>query len=540
MMRFPLTLVHMLERMGRIFPETEVASRRPDRSIARCRYGDVYRRARALAAALTGAGLQRGDRVATLMWNHAVHLECYFGVPTAGGVLHTLNLRLDPRDIAYIANHARDRFLIVDAALLPLLDEFRDDAPFERVFVVGDGGDQPAGSDEDYERFVAGAPDGFDYPEIGENEAAGICYSSGTTGRPKGVAYSHRTLALHSLGACMPDSLGFSMRDVVCPVVPMFHVNAWGIPFAAALAGAKQVFPGPHLDGESLLDLFAEEQVTMSAGVPTLWFNLVEAWRRHPGRWRLHPDLRVHVGGAPCPVSLMRDFDDMGIHLIHAWGMTETTPIGSVCMIKPSLDDLPEDRRYALRTRAGLPVAFVEARVIGDDGEAPWDDETMGELQVRGPWIAASYIDQPDSGDRWTEDGWFRTGDVATIDAAGYIKICDRTKDLVKSGGEWISSVDLENAIMGHAAVKEAAVIAVAHPKWQERPLAAVVLEDGETLTAEALRAYLAPRFVRWWLPDAVVFVDAIPRTSTGKFKKAALRERFADWRWDEPTEPGA
>lgn len=534
MMAFPLSLVHILERAGHIFPDVEIVSRMPDRSLHRETYADLYRRARALAAGLRAAGLRRGDRVATLCWNHFAHLESYFGVPCAGGILHTLNLRLDPRDIAYIANHAGDRFLIVDDILVPLLEQILDETPFERIFVVPLSGAPIPGRFESYEDLLAGADcSAFAYPAIGEEEAAGLCYTSGTTGRPKGVAYSHRALSLHSLAIGLPDIFGFSMHDTVGPVVPMFHVNAWGIPFAATLNGCKQVFAGPHLDGESVLDLFSREQVTVSAGVPTIWFNVQETYFTDPRRWSLSPKLRVHVGGAPCPQSLLKAFDRMGVHLIHAWGMTETTPVGTVCTVKPGADLTDAAQRLALRARAGLPVPFVEARVANEDGIAPWDDKTMGELQVRGPWIAASYFNQPDAGDRWTDDGWFRTGDVSTINAAGYVKICDRTKDLVKSGGEWISSVDLENAIMGHPAVKEAAVIAVAHPKWQERPLACVVLNEDQDVSAEALKAYLAPKFVKWWLPDGYVFVDEIPRTSTGKFKKSALRDKFKDWSWE-------
>ena len=533
MMDYPLTLNTLLERAGKFFGKIEVVSLRPDKSLHRYTYADFYRRARALAAALQHAGLQRGDRVATLMWNHWAHLETYFGVPAAGGVVHTLNLRLHQNDLSFIVQDAGDRFLIVDDVLLPLYEKFRDRVNFERVFVVPfEGPCVPAGY-ENYEDLLARAPERFEYPQLDENEAAAMCYTSGTTGKPKGVVYSHRAIVLHSLGTGMASAFGTTQRDVLLPVVPMFHVNAWGLPYTCVMLGVKQVFAGPHFDAESLLDLFERERVTFSAGVPTIWMNLLDALEKEPLRWKLVPDLRMIVGGAAAPEAMIRRFDALGIQVIHSWGMTEMTPAGTMARLKSYMEEWPEEQRYAVRARQGLPCPFVEIRAMNEAGEVPWDTHTMGELHVRGPWIAASYHNLPDERDRWTNDGWFRTGDIVTIDPEGYIKIVDRAKDLIKSGGEWISSVDLENALMGHPAVKEAAVISVPHPKWQERPLAAVVLRDGAAPAVEELRAFLANKFSKWQLPDAIVFVPEIPRTSTGKFRKSALRRQFANWKWD-------
>jgi len=531
MMRVPLTLPHFLERAARLFGKVEIVSRMPDRSLYRYTYADFYRRARRLAEALQRAGLRPGDRVATLMWNHHAHLEAYFGIPCAGGVLHTLNLRLHPSDIAYIAQHAQDRFLLVDDVLLPLWEQLRSQVSFERVFVVPlSGRPLPAGC-ESYEDLLASATGSWEYPPLDEDAPVGMCYTSGTTGRPKGVVYCHRSLVLHTLAAALPDALGLSQRDVVCPVVPMFHVNAWGIPFAATLLGCKQVFPGPHLDPASLLDLFEAEGVTLTAGVPTIWLGVLDALRREPGRWKLTLRTMV-VGGSAAPEAMIRAYDQLGLHVLHAWGMTEMSPLGTVSRLKSTLQELPEDQQYAYRAKQGLPAPLVEIRAVSDQGEVPWDGQTMGELQVRGPWIAGSYYGGEDA-DKWTPDGWFRTGDVVTIDPEGYVKIVDRTKDLIKSGGEWISSVDLENALMGHPAVKEAAVVAVPHPKWGERPLAVVVLREGQRATPEELREFLAPRFAKWWLPDAFVFAEEIPKTSAGKFQKAKLREQYRNWSWE-------
>jgi len=532
MMDYPLTLTHILERAGRLYPKVEIVSRKPDRSLHRQSYSDFYRRARALAEALLGLGLRRGDRVATLMWNHYVHMEAYFGVPAAGGIVHTLNLRLAAADLAFIANHAGDRFLIVDDVLLPLYEKFRNEVNFERVIVVPWSGEPVTNGFLDYEALLGAAKGELAYPSLDEREGAAMCYTSGTTGKPKGVLYSHRALVLHSFASLLADCLGLTERDVALPVVSMFHVNAWGIPFAAPMVGAKLVLPGPFLDPQSLLDLAEGEQVTAAAGVPTVWMGIADALEKCPGRWRLAPGIRAAVGGTAPPEALIRRLDRQGVRVVHAWGMTETTPIATVCNLMPRMDNWDDGARYGVRSRQGRPVPFVELRAVNLEGEVPWDDKTPGELHIRGPWIASSYYDSPDEQGKWTDDGWLRTGDIATIDSNGYIRICDRAKDLIKSGGEWISSVDLENALMAHPAVAEAAVIAVPHAKWQERPLAVIVLRDGVAPTSEELRSLLAVKFAKWQLPDGFVFVPEIPHTSTGKMLKAKLREQFKNWRW--------
>jgi len=527
MMDFPLTLEHVAARAERLFADRAVVSRRPDRTLARTRYADLFERARRLARGLAAAGLARGGRVATLMWNHAAHLEAYFGIPLAGGVLHTLNLRLSPDDLAYIVGHAGDRFLIVDDVLLPLWEKVRDRVQIERVFVVShSSAPLPAGF-EPYELLLESAPVGQPLPRLAETDAAGMCYTSGTTGRPKGVVYSHRSIVLHSFATGLRDYLGLSNRDVLCPVVPMFHVNAWGLPFTAALVGCAIAFPGPHLDGTSLLDLFEAEGVTVSAGVPTIWHGIVAELDRAPGTRRLAPGLRMVVGGSAAPESLIRAFDRHGIEVVHGWGMTETSPVGAIFFLKAGAEPSTDDERYRLRAKQGVPLPFYEVRAMTPKGEAPWDDATMGELEVRGPWVAAAYHDPPDGEAKWTDDGWLRTGDVVTLDPHGYIRIVDRIKDLVKSGGEWISSVDLENALTAHPDVQEAAVIAVPHPHWGERPFAVVVLKPGCAAGKAELDAFLTPRFAKFWLPDGYAFVDAIPRSSTDKMMKSVLRERF-------------
>jgi fatty-acyl-CoA synthase len=539
MMDFPLTLPTLLERSGSLFGRVEIASRRPDRSIVRTSYGDFYCRARRLASALTKLGLQPGDRVASMMWNHAGHLEAFFGVPCAGGILHTLNLRLHPHEIAGIAKHAADRFLLVDDVLLPVYESFRQSAPFERVIVVPyGGGDIPEGL-LDYERLLAEANGDFQYPKMDENDGAAMCFTSGTTGFSKGVIYSHRALILHSFASAMADAFGVSHHDTVLPVAPMFHANAWGLPYTCVMTGARLILPGPHVDAESVLDLLEQERVTLACGVPTVWLGVLYALEKNPGRWKFPSRVRIACGGTAPPMRLMRALDKHGLHIMHLWGMTETTPIATIGKLKAHMRDWTEDDQYEVRSKQGWPMPFVELRVMrpnGADGksiEAPRDGETPGELEVRGPWVASSYYNAPEEAHRWTDDGWFKTGDVATMDAEGFIKIVDRAKDLVKSGGEWISSVDLENTLMGHPAVKEAAVVGVPHPKWQERPLAAVVLKEGASATPEDLRAHLAKSFAKWQLPDAFVFVAEIPRTSVGKFKKTALREQFANWKWE-------
>jgi len=532
MMDYPLTLNHILERAGRHFPGVEIVSRLPDRSLHKHTYADFYRRARALAEVLLGLGLRRGDRVATLMWNHYVHMEAYFGTPAGGGIVHTLNLRLSPSDLAFVANHAGGRFLIVDDVLLPVYEKFRAEANFERVVVVPLTGRPVAEGYLDYEALLREAKGNLTYPSLDEREGAAMCYTSGTTGRPKGVLYSHRALVLHSFAILLADCFALTERDVVLPVVPMFHANAWGIPFAAPMVGAKLVLPGPFLDPESLLDLAESAQVTFAAGVTTVWMGIADALEKCPGRWRLVPGMRVGVGGSAAPEALIRRLDRQGLRPINAFGMTESTPVATWCNLMPQMDNWDDGARYGARSRQGRALPFVDLCVAGERGEVPWDGKTPGEIHLRGPWIASSYYDSPDAQGKWTDDGWLRTGDIATIDSHGYIRICDRAKDLIKSGGEWISSVDLENALMAHPGVSEAAVIAVPHTKWQERPLAVIVPSEGTAATQEELRSLLAARFAEWQLPDAFVFVPEIPHTSTGKMLKAKLREQFKNWRW--------
>jgi fatty-acyl-CoA synthase len=531
-MDFPLTLTPILERAGKYFPRVEILSREPDGSIARSNYGEFYRRARSVAAALTGLGLRQGDRVASMMWNHAQHLESFFAVPCAGGILHTLNIRLQPQEIAGIVNHARDRFLIIDDVLLPLLEQFRTAVDFERVIVVRHGAAPLASGFLNYEELAGNDSTGFRYPVIDENDGAAMSFTSGTTGSPKGVVYSHRALVLHSFACGLKDICNIGYDDTVLPIVPMFHVNAWGLPFTAAMLGARQVLPGPHLDAVSLLDLMTSENVTLAGGVPTVWIAIAEELEKHPGRWKFTHPVLAGVGGSAPPLELFRRLDRYGIVVRHLWGMTESSPLGIAGGLKPHMREWSEDRQYEVRAKQGMPAPFVEMRLMRPEGEASRDGATSGEIEMRGPWVASSYYDDPAQSDRWSEDGWFRTGDVATMDADGYVKIVDRAKDLVKSGGEWISSVELENALMGHPSVREACVIGIAHPKWLERPLAAIVLRDGAQATPNELRSFLAKSFRKWQLPDAFVFIDSIPRTSVGKFKKSALRERYANWKW--------
>lgn len=534
MMDFPLVLPVLLERAGKLFKNVEILSRRPERSVDRSTYRNFHRRACQLALAMTKLGMRRGDRVASLMWNQPAHLEAFFGIPCAGGIVHTLNPRLHPHEIAAIANHAEDRFLIVDDKFLPLLEQIRKAVHFERVIVVAYG---PACLPEgylNYEQLLREATGEFHYPELDENEGASMCFTSGTTGNSKGVVYSHRALVLHSFGMCLTDSCGLSQHDTVMPMSPMFHANAWGLPFAAVMAGAKLLLPGPNLEPRELLDWMVEERVTFAAGVPTICLGMLEALETEPDRerWKFTWPVRVLCGGAAAPLEMIRRLDHFGVHVLHGWGMTETTPLATLSRLKAGMLDWSDTEKYSLRAKQGVPAPFVEVRCTRPEGEVPWDGSTPGELEVRGPWIAGQYYQTPDQAVRWTADGWFRTGDVATIDEEGFVKIVDRTKDLVKSGGEWISSVDLENALMGHPAVKEACVVGIPHPKWQERPLAAVVLREGARASDCELRDFLAKDFAKWQLPDAFVFVDSIPRTSVGKFKKIALREQFSDWNW--------
>lgn len=529
MMDFPLTLRHVVDRVETLFAHVPIVGCRPDGTLLRTTWGETMAFARRLAAALQRLGLRRGEPVATLMWNHPVHLAAYYGIPLAGGVLHTLNLRLHPDELAYIVGHARDRFLLLDDVLLPLYLELQRRGAAPPAFVVRWNGTPDRAGLPYLDELLADARADTPLPELAETDPLSLCYTSGTTGRPKGVVYSHRSVLLHSFAWLFADSLGLRNRDVLLPAVPMFHVNGWGLPYTSALVGARLVLPGRHLDPVSLLELLAGEQVTVATGVTTIWLGVLEELTRHPERWPLR--LRtILIGGTPVPEHLIRAFAERyGTEVLQCWGMTETSPLATAAYLPADLADAPLEDQVRYRAKHGRPLPFVEIRARNDDGLVPWDGATMGELEVRGPWVAAAYHHAPDTADRWTPDGWFRTGDIVTIDPQGTVELRDRAKDLVKSGGEWISSVALENALMGHPSVAEAAVIAAAHPTWQERPVAVVVPRPGAAIDEAALRAHLAARFPSWWLPDAFVVVDALPKTSTGKFAKTELRARYGD-----------
>jgi fatty-acyl-CoA synthase len=538
MMDYPLTIQSIVIRAQTLFADRPVAGRRPDRSVLHTTYSDVLERVRRLGAALRALGVKPGDRVATLAWASQEHLEAYLAIPSIGAVLHTLNLRLHPDDLAFIVNDARDRVLILDESLLPLLEKFHERTPsIEHIVVIpscrADADVVPGFSRDggvlNYESLLASSdPSTFIPASPDESDAAAMCYTSGTTGRPKGVLYSHRALVLHSFAHGMVDTLGIGRCDTVLPVVPMFHVNAWGLPFTAPLFGAGLVLPGPYLDPRSVLDLIVRERVTLTAGVPTVWLGMLQELDREPGQHDLSALRAIVIGGSAAPASMIAAYQQRhDVRIMHAWGMTELTPLGTLCTLPESLRSAPMEEQFRYRARQGSPLPFVEIRAVADGQEVPWDGHTMGELEVRGPWVAREYYNVKGPDDRFSSDGWFRTGDIVMIYPDGTIELTDRAKDLVKSGGEWISSVALENALMAHPAVAEAAVIAVPHPKWDERPLAVVVVRSGHQVTAEQLRDFLAPDFARWWLPDAVEFTSEIPRTSVGKFKKSALRESY-------------
>lgn len=534
MMRFPLTIPTILDRAAAHFPGVRIASLGADRTLVNTNYLAFAQRARSLAANLIKAGMRRGDRVATMMWNHAAHLECYFGIPSAGGVVHPVNIRLHADEIVYIMNHAGDRFLIIDESLLPVWNAVRDRVKVEIVIVVAGASGAPAGT-LDYESFLAPGAGNYNYPSMDENEAAAMCYTSGTTGRPRGVLYSHRSIVLHSFAVMMADTFAMSQKDRLFIISPMFHVNGWGMPHAAVMAGAEIVMNGMNFSGDAILDIFESQQITVTGAVPTIWQSVREALEREPARWKFKNKIRGIVGGAAPSGALLRALDSFGIELIHAWGMTETSPLATFGTLKSQLNNLTEKERMDARLLQGWTVPFVETRVVNDAGRiARADGAEMGELQARGPWVAGSYYQNPESADRWTDDGWFRSGDIAVTNENGYIQIVDRAKDLIKSGGEWISSVDLENTLMGHPAVREAAVIGIAHPKWQERPLAIVVLREGALATAGDFARHLECKFAKWQLPDAYEFVEMIPRTSVGKINKLLLREQYKHYKWTQ------
>jgi fatty-acyl-CoA synthase len=537
MMDFPLTMPHLFERSRRLFPKKEIVTRTQG-GVHRYTYAEFAERTARLAGAFGALGIKPGDRVGTFAWNSFRHLELYWGVPCSGAVLHTLNIRLAPGDLTYIVNHAEDSVLFVDQSLWHLIEPIRNDLKTVRRFIImpdGAPGAPPRDAD-DYETLINAATPIREWPKLGEDDAAGMCYTSGTTGRPKGVVYSHRANYLHALALTMADSFAIGERDTVMPLVPMFHANAWGFPITTTMVGAKQVYPGPSPQPNEILELIQRERVTYSAGVPTVWLNLLPLLET--GEYDISSLRAITVGGSAAPRSLIQTFEKKyGVRIIHAWGMTEMTPLGTVSGLKHEMDSWPEGERFAVRAKQGVPVVGVEVRAVDEKGtEVPWDGHQMGELQVRGPWVASAYYRSPESADRFTQDGWFRTGDVVTIDAEGYIQITDRTKDLIKSGGEWISSVDLESLLMAHPKVLEACVVSVRHPKWDERPLACVVPrpEHRGGVTQEELIEFLRPQVAKWWLPDEVVFIESVPKTSVGKFDKKALRDQFKEWKPNE------
>ncbi|HYP85503.1 long-chain fatty acid--CoA ligase [Variovorax sp.] len=534
MMQVPLSTNMILERAGTYFGERQVLGRLPDKRYASRSYAEVYRRARQLAQALREElAVPRNEAVATLCWNHAWHLECYFGIPAAGAVLHTLNLRLSPAEIAYIVDDAGDRVVIVDDVLLPLWEKVRPllRASNPRLVVVPYAGGMalPDGA-LGYESLIDRDASAYAYPVQDENEPVGMCYTSGTTGQPKGVVYSHRSMVLHAAVGCVPDLFDLSARDRVLLVTPMFHANAWAVPFSALMAGADQIMPGPHLGGEDLLDLMEHAQPTLALGVPTIWMMIHQALEAPTRERRLPKGMRMLVGGAAVPTSMIANFARHDMHIVQGWGMTETSPLGSVPVVKPETLELPLSQQHERRAMQGIATPLVEMRIADETGAPqPWDGQSSGEVQVRGPWVTGDYHGVPRDPAKFTADGWLRTGDVGTIDADGYMRIVDRSKDLIKSGGEWISSVDLENLVMNHPDVAEAAVIAIAHPKWGERPLVVAVRRAGAEVDSAGLREFLRPKLARFALPDDFEWVDAIPRTSTGKFLKTRLRELYRD-----------
>ena len=534
MMDYPLTLTHLFQHGVRYFPNQEIVTQRAEGGPHRYRFSEFGERTERLARALPNLGVHQGDRVATFAWNTQQHLECYFAIPGTGAVLHTLNVRLFPDDLAFVVNDAEDKIIFCDRALVPLLQRVANRIPSVRLVVLmGDGSADTAGLPEaiDYEQLLAGSAPGLDWPVLDERQAAAMCYTSGTTDRPKGVVYSHRSTYLHSAAATTAGWIGLSFEDALLPVVPMFHVNAWGLAHASIGAGAKLVMPGRFLDPVHLLDQLRSEEVTVTAGVPTIWGGLLNLLDQQPTAL---PRLRMIVcGGSAAPPALIAGFDRHRLNLVHAWGMTETSPVGSVNVVKTHLRNQAPEELLRLRAKQGIPVLGVDLRLadLETGAECPQDGQTPGEIQVRGAWIAAAYYHDPgDSGGRFTADGWFRTGDVATMDAEGYIQIVDRTKDLVKSGGEWISSVALEGELMAHPKVLEAAVVGFPHSRWSERPVGFVVArpEHKENITEGELLEFLGPRVARFWLPDLIVFIDEVPKTSVGKFDKKLLRQQYA------------
>ena len=539
MMEMPLLVSSILRHAARHFGETQVVSRRVEGDLHRYTYADCERRARQLASALQKAGIGEGDRVATVAWNGYRHLELYYGVGGMGAVIHTINPRLHPEQIAWIMNHAEDRIVAFDATFLPLMEAIASKCPQVKHWLVMADPDRQPASDKipnlgNYEQFLATGDPDWQWPSFDENTAVALCYTSGTTGNPKGALYAHRSTVLHAYAAALPDAMCASARDAILPVVPMFHVNAWGIPFTAPMVGAKLVFPGPQLDGKSLYDLFESERVTFAAGVPTVWLGLLGHLQANGLKFSSLN--RTVIGGSACPPAMIRAFrEQYGVDVIHAWGMTEMSPLGTLSRLQNKHLSLPEEGQRKLLEKQGHTVFGVDMKIVDDAGkDLPWDGKTYGNLLVRGPWVIRSYFKSQDEDPLEYDgqgDGWFPTGDVATIDADGFMQITDRSKDVIKSGGEWISSIDLENLAIGHPAVANAAVIGVAHPKWDERPLLIVVRKPGAEATAADILSIYEGRIAKWWTPDDVQFVDAIPLGATGKILKTKLRELFRDYR---------
>jgi 3-(methylthio)propionyl---CoA ligase len=534
MMQQPLLISSLLTHAERHHGEQEVVSRRVEGDVHRYTYRDMAQRARRMANALAAQKIRLGDRIATLAWNGYRHMELYYAVSGSGAVLHTLNPRLHPDQVVWIADHAEDHILFFDLTFLPLVEAIAGRVKTIKAFVaLTDRAHMPATTKIPnllcYEELLETQLSHFDWPTFDENTASSLCYTSGTTGNPKGALYSHRSTVLHTYAAALPDSLNCSARDVILPVVPMFHVNAWGLPYVACMVGAKVVYPGPWLDGKSLYELFENEGVTVSAGVPTVWQGLLAHIEANGLKFRTMR--RTVIGGSACPPAMTRAFQERyDVQVLHAWGMTEMSPLGTVCTLKYRNESMSAEDRLALQAKQGRAVYGVDMKIIDAEGnELPRDGKTTGELLVRGPWIISNYF--KGEGGNPLVDGWFPTGDVSTIDADGYMQITDRSKDLIKSGGEWIGSIDLESIAMAHPAVAMAACIAARHPKWDERPLLVVMKKPGTEVTREEMLKFFEGKIAKWWTPDDVVFVESIPLGATGKMQKNKLREMFKDYR---------
>ena len=534
MMNMPLLISSLIRHASAYHGDTKIVSRLTEGGIHRYTYADAHKRSRQLANALIKLGVKPSARIGTLAWNGYRHFETYFAVSGMGAILHTINPRLFPEQITYIVNHADDEFVCFDITFASLVDGIAAHCKNVKGWIaMTDRAHMPAMKTPDvlcYEDLVSAQSDHFEWPSFDENTASSLCYTSGTTGNPKGVLYSHRTTILHSYAIALPDVMNLSARDVILPVVPMFHVNAWGTPYACAMVGAKIVFPGPGLDGANLYELFEKEGVTMSAGVPTVWLGLLNYVKQN--NLKFSTMNRTVIGGSACPPAMIKTFqDDYGVRVLHAWGMTELSPLGTLNTFKEKHFTLSEAERFAIQQKQGRVIFGVEMKIVDGDGKAlPQDGKAFGDLLVRGPWIVGEYF-KSEGGNPCTPDGWFPTGDVATIDPDGYMQITDRSKDVIKSGGEWISSIDLENLAVAHPAVAEAAVIGVVHPKWDERPLLVVVKKANAVVSKEELLKFFDGKIAKWWMPDDVAFVDQLPHTATGKILKTKLREDFKDYR---------